>query len=634
MVSLENPTITSINYPELKKEFDKDKTTFGEINKLLSDTKKSIDINSIIIEATKKNDLELIKFLVTSKENDVDINLESPNAFEIAIKNQNLSIVKYFLGIDDSDNFLQIVIKILLKKLLKDINCHDGQPLIYAITTENKDKDTKYKIIKLLLEHRADPNIRSGIPLIVATKYNEIPVIQFLLERGANSQITNHKINPFDYTINIISKVIREPERQKYISVTQQVAVSKKILEIFLKHGADINYSINPLTLAVQIPNKTVSLDMIKFLMDRGADVKKNDGEILELAIIEEFNLRQELAKQKIEGYDNQLQLNLNSSRDIIRLLVNHQDMNVLENKFIIASRYTKGEFGILEIFIKHGVNIHFNNEEAIRTAILNKDLPLIKFLHGIDPKIIMVHDNEPLFRAIETQDINTITLILKLGADINAHNSEALIKAIELNNKDIVDLLLSKGINVNAQDSKSLIVAINIGDLNIIELLLNKNVNLHAQNNKAFYTAVDNSKNNIIDLLLNRGIDINMDNGLPLKIAIKNNSIDTVKKLLDKGAILQKETFDTVNKDEQPEVKKLLHDWLAKNDHNTLDEERRKELEIKQKEEQVKKEEEKLETEKRILEERMIKEKEKNIGGKYLKYKQKYLKYKKTMKY
>jgi uncharacterized protein len=123
----------------------------------------------------------------------------------------------------------------LLIDLGADVNIYDQYNGKSAIILACKDADTDPKIVNILLEHGANVNdIEKGkreegnttrdTPLINASRSGNLPLVTFLISKGAN---INYK-NEFNIT------ALREAVMQKKYSV---------ILEL-LKNGVDINTSI------------------------------------------------------------------------------------------------------------------------------------------------------------------------------------------------------------------------------------------------------------------------------------------------------------------------------------------------------------------------------------------------------
>jgi hypothetical protein len=98
---------------------------------------------------------------------------------------------------------------------------------------------------------------------------------------------------------------------------------------------------------------------------------------------------------------------------------------------------------------IEEGVNIHYNEEEALRLAAA----------HG---------------------RLNIVKLLVEAGADINARGGEALIHAAYSGHYGVVKYLVGRGADVRAGNNAAIIWAAAHGHLRILKLLISKGADIH----------------------------------------------------------------------------------------------------------------------------------------------------------
>lgn len=220
----------------------------------------------------------------------------------------------------------------------------------------------------------------------------------------------------------------------------------------------------------------------------------------------------------------------------------------------------------------------------AVLSAVRSGDRGTLEKLIAADPAMVTSKDpagSTPLHHAAGFGTLETLTLLLDHGADINARNrrsSTPLHWAVHDEAK--VRLLLSRGAAVNATQVEGrtavyqaavlgggnavlrlllehggnpstpilngqtpLSVAAARGDTEAMGLLIEKGADVDAKNgagNTALMAAATNGNPRAVQLLLERGADAKVHSKLgetPLGNASTAGSVDTVKMLLDRGA-------------------------------------------------------------------------------------------------
>ncbi len=176
-----------------------------------------------------------------------------------------------------------------------------------------------------------------------------------------------------------------------------------------------------------------------------------------------------------------------------------------------------------------------------------------------------------PLYRAVDSRNIETVKILLKYNANIEAkqlNGVSILYKAVDMRLAEIIKLLLIHNANLtngykgitpekHAQDRKyaeitqifldhHLFQAASDGDLQKVIDLLDKGANIdstHIENATPLYIAASHNKINIVDFLIKKRADINkavIDGDTPLYIAASKGYSKIVKSLLDAKADLE----------------------------------------------------------------------------------------------
>lgn len=150
-------------------------------------------------------------------------------------------------------------------------------------------------------------------------------------------------------------------------------------------------------------------------------------------------------------------------------------------------------------------------DRQVLLDAVKKKDKETVQqlILKGVKVDGYYYGDENPLSIAVESNDIEMVSILLEKVYSINYSSKNPLFIAIQNDNKDIVSLLIEKGANVNYEKAICLV------------------------------SAIKNKNKEIVELLIENGAEIDIDYGdeTPLILAIKNNDIEIVSFLLEKGA-------------------------------------------------------------------------------------------------
>lgn len=162
-------------------------------------------------------------------------------------------------------------------------------PLELALISEKPD------VVKLLVEHGVDLNVKNNPAFLLAVRYCKEDIVRYVAANGAKldklNQVKSGAYAQAYYGNKKNIPLIRELglDIKRHAGAVLRTAVSdhdRKTIEYLLDHGVDINYNesdmvypyqATPLTVAARMGN----LAMVKYLIERGANVTlaEKDGE-------------------------------------------------------------------------------------------------------------------------------------------------------------------------------------------------------------------------------------------------------------------------------------------------------------------------------------------------------------------
>ena len=242
-------------------------------------------------------------------------------------------------------------------------------------------------------------------------------------------------------------------------------------------------------------------LDLVKFLLKRGADIKDIDEKIanvtdtpLEMAQKRGYTEVVDYIKQYLKTNESVRNLMTPKSEDEIRKSLEHLN---LHQKLDVGVK--KNLPWLVKNVIEEGVNVRIKQNEALRHAAWNGYTEIVKML-------------------------------IDAGADIHTKNEDPLYYASQNGHTEIVKMLLDKGADVNIRENSSALrVAILKNHLEIVKMLLDKGADIHYGHDWALLIAIINKRSRMVKMLLDKGAIINDEH---MNYAIKGGHDIIIRRL------------------------------------------------------------------------------------------------------
>ncbi|KAG8753175.1 hypothetical protein FRC14_006356 [Serendipita sp. 396] len=410
-------------------------------------------------------------------------------------------------------------------------------------------------IIQLLIERGADINAPGGAygtPLTAVIQSGNQAAFQFMLDNGADIHDRGTESNcPIDQAI-----------------WCGNLQAADQLLELGGRFGDEA------LEAALQSHLKEY---LVKILLDKGADPNaphKTKGNMLQYAIIrsEEQAVRWLLEAgadvNAVEGeYGTALQAAATHDKEpIVRLLLQYgANVNTSCGRYgnALQAAAMKRSLPVVQLLLDHGADINVRGgmyETALQAGAMVGEEEVVKLLlnSGADVNIFGGKYRTALQAAATKGYENIVKLLLAAGADINVaaisehattdSNPNIKVKStIEVaalsGNIEVVRLLLEHALDINA-DSESCAAALSnaarLSTTAMLDFLIAKNVDVRSYGSRAIYSATDMQRVNNLKLLLAHSADVNLPGGRlgsALQVSINYNRWDIMSLLLESGA-------------------------------------------------------------------------------------------------
>ncbi|CAI6342502.1 unnamed protein product [Periconia digitata] len=319
------------------------------------------------------------------------------------------------------------------------------------------------------------------------------------------------------YGIDIQAKV-RSQHTALHVAVDRP-DYSEKMIKLLLDNGADFNSpgygrDDTPLEKAYYLGQAPV----MKMFFEYGLDIDSLSGYLASAA----WNDRLEIVKLLIEnGAD-----------------VNENDGSALDYAVGV------GNEEMVKMLLRNGAKANLNHSKALLQAAWRGYYNLLKIIWESGATIDN-HNGDVLLFALEGQHIEVADLLMEYGAVLRKEDpatKDALCDAAASNQKITLRFLLEHGMNPNESQGLPLANAACKGNLDIMGLLLDFGADIDTRcedGHTAIYKASKDGRFESVRLLLDRGAKINVEDedwDHPIQQACGKNQKDLVRLLLENG--------------------------------------------------------------------------------------------------
>ena len=190
----------------------------------------------------------------------------------------------------------------------------------------------------------------------------------------------------------------------------------------------------------------------------------------------------------------------------------------------------------------------------------------LIEVLKETDFKLNSAFKESFLKEAAEYGHLEIVKYLVKHGADIHTQNDYALRYATEKGYLDIVKYLVENGADIHANNDFSLRSAADNGHLEIAKYLVEQGADIHALQDFSLRWAATNGHFEIVKYLVEHGADVHAQDDFCLVWPAAKGNLKIVKYLVEHGINIQDYALRRAAEHGHAEVVEYLQEVL-KND-------------------------------------------------------------------
>ena len=341
------------------------------------------------------------------------------------------------------------------------------------------------------------PDLMEGLretPLMLAARYNEVDVVEFLIERGASLEAQDIEyLSPIHHAVKggKISNVLRlielgakvSKENLEYTSPVHLAAECghTDIVRLLLEHGADATKSVaysgtTPIMLAAENGH----LETLKLLLINGCDLDKADesGQLCFHCAAEGDHF--DVVKFILESGGNvlaktgsgQTVLHLATRRDLVQFLFEKgADVHARDcyGRTPLHAASGKGQTDTVKYLLGQGANVDSRDDSgcsALCEALQGRHAATAKVLIdsgcdlklSTDPKRRKNLHGDLLIGATSSGRTEVLDILFQIGLPVDErtqYHEPPLMSAVRSGQCETVAFLLDRGANINGQTNK-----------------------------------------------------------------------------------------------------------------------------------------------------------------------------------
>jgi len=503
-------------------------------------------------------------------------------SFYVTVMNAKAGVLEEILVESSCAGNYERVKKLLSLDIKIDLNAKDingTNPLICTVSHNHTI------VVELLLDHGADPNItdKKGYALIgIAINQNNTAMAKVLIEKGANPSIIDRwGLTPLFYAaclgdMETANVLITYGADVNAIEKTREESVLIRTITKF--RSAHPSYPPVSADLNKFPPCSLEQIEMVKFLLENGADVKirskDNGNTALHFAAARNYarivplliDFHTDVNAGNNNGETALFLAAQGGMSDAVGVLLRHDADPNIPNKSgatslltIIRASSTSTEYlqaidETAEVLIKSGASLDFTDKYKRTYLMLSAEsgkAKIIKMLLAQSKHLINDKDGQgltALMYAAKAKHYQAAKALVESGAKVYLKDSmgkTALMYGV--NSKEMTALFLDNGTKINETDRRGftpLMQAVDYENIEVLCELINRGAEINAVDHKEHQSSLMLSiyKRNIeiVTALLDGGADVHLKDVAgqsAIFIAAFRGLTEIISVLLDHGS-------------------------------------------------------------------------------------------------
>ncbi|MBR1600745.1 MAG: ankyrin repeat domain-containing protein [Alphaproteobacteria bacterium] len=410
-------------------------------------------------------------------------------------------------------------------------------PLGYAVNIE-----APTEVLQKFISQKDILNSRGFTPLRDAVRLNKTDMVKFLLLNGADLAEKDNEGNdillyaiisesPFDMIENIVKSGGNVNTRNNLEQTPITVALTQKntdLVKFLISAGAETQKMTDGENILFYSYNKKVPQEILKNLLENGADINSTDAEGNNLLLKSLINNDEQTALFALKNNADINQKNNEGETAVSYILFNKVSPQISEEIFNrdynFNDKLEKPNKMLWKILMEQNKldllkKTWDKMPDVSKVADASGDIPLevaLKVadnpqLHELALSYIEIADDKMVWNALESKNFELFKDMISKHANINTKNSKGdtlLIYMIKNNyGSEFRDLILSDKLNINAENNEmktALDIAIEINDLKTAEYLLKAGANPNRViKGETYISKATPSQNELVKLLL-----------------------------------------------------------------------------------------------------------------------------------
>lgn len=392
--------------------------------------------------AANKGNIKLVKLLLSKGANVNAVDKDGETPLREAAKGGNIDTVKYLIekGADVNAKNKYGHTALMSARDTKTLKILlDAGANINAATNGNgyttlsySARDGEIDLVKFLISAKANVNKGISTPLILAAQEGHLDIVKLLLDAGAN-------VNAYDEFGN--TALISAVTTSCYYRDDEYKCTDEKkkieIVKLLLDAGANPNLSnkggVSAVTIAANNGYKEISQLFVK--SGKVEDTLLTASLRGDVKAVKEFIKKGANVNEKDNNGFTILMLTARQNNpEIIKLLLDAgADVNYVSNEGSFADKYTalalaagNNRVENVKLLLAAGadVNIECNfRNTALHYAVNNAEITKLLLDAGANVNAQGEDEETPLIRAVKAGNVEVVKILLDAGADINISN-------------------------------------------------------------------------------------------------------------------------------------------------------------------------------------------------------------------